>query len=78
MTTSDSIRVATPLDLVQLVAGLPTCTVQKVTQARTMNAAAPVGSLSIPEFPSTENAIDLGFLFGPSSIADGHTHSSNG
>jgi redox-sensitive bicupin YhaK (pirin superfamily) len=34
--------------------------------------------LSIPEFPSTENATDQRFLFGPSSIAHGHAHSSEG
>jgi hypothetical protein len=34
--------------------------------------------LSIPEFLSTENAIDLPFLFGLSSIAQENTHSSDG
>jgi hypothetical protein len=40
-------------------------------------AVASAGSpLSIPEFLSTEQAIDIRLLFGPSSIASGHTHSS--
>jgi hypothetical protein len=35
-------------------------------------------TLAIPEFLSTENAIDLRFLFGPSSIGQQNTHSSDG
>jgi hypothetical protein len=35
-------------------------------------------TLAIPEFLSTENAIDLPFLFGLSSIAQKNTHSSDG
>jgi hypothetical protein len=35
-------------------------------------------TLAIPEFLSTENAIDLPFLFGLSSIGQQNTHSSDG
>jgi hypothetical protein len=35
-------------------------------------------TLAIPEFLSTENATDLPFLFGLSSIAQNNTHSSDG